>query len=414
MSSRLRCADAGSARLGAARRLFRVVAIALSCATTELSARDPAAAKPGAAALQPPPVETRPGAEYASGPRAFEGIPTIERTPNGRLWAAWFARREGGDDFVQLATSDDGGATWSPPRLVVDPPGNVCAFDPCLWLDPEGTLWLFWAQSAGRWDGRGGVWCVCSEDSQTRMPTWSAPRRICDGVMLNKPAALSDRDWLLPVSVWEKPVDPALSSEDLPPRRPSSGAMVFATSDFGQDFSLLARVLAPGRRYDEHHIITRADRSLWMLLRTPDGIAECDSADGGKTWSTPARSVIAHVNSRFCIRRLRSGSLLLITQEPPDRKTRSHLIARLSTDDGRTWQGGLMLDERPGVSYPDATEGPEGIIHVIYDFERQGSRQILLAQFNEGNVLRGKPSRTTRLRLVVNGTEEKPSERKPE
>jgi predicted neuraminidase len=376
--------------------------IAWCCALAFSPARDSTVARP--AALQPPPVNTRPGNEYAAGLRVFEGIPAIERTTDGRLWAAWFARHEGGDDFVQLVVSDDEGVTWSPPRLVIDPLGDVCAFDPCLWLDPEGMLWLFWAQSAGRWDGRGGVWCVCSEDSQARMPTWSAPRRICDGVMLNKPCALSDRGWLLPVSVWEMPADPALSRDDLPRRRPSSGAHVFSTADFGQSFSHLASVLVPERRYDEHHIVPRRDGSLWMLLRTPRGIAESDSADGGKTWSTPARSVIPHVNSRFCIRRLRSGSLLLVTQEPPDGKTRSHLVARLSTDDGRTWQGGLLLDERPGVSYPDATEGPKGTIHVIYDFERTGSRQILLAQFNEGSVLRGKPSRSTKLRTVVNAT----------
>ena len=128
---------------------------------------------------------------------------------------------------------------------------------------------------------------------------------------------------------------------------------------------------------------------------------ESFSTDGGRLWGDVQPSSIKNVNSRFCIRRLKSGHLLLVTHEPPDGKTRSHLVAHLSTDDGKTWQGGLMLDERAGISYPDATEGPKGTIHVIYDFERTSAKQILRAQFTEAHVLRGKPSRSTRLRLVV-------------
>lgn len=38
------------------------------------------------------------------------------------------------------------------------------------------------------------------------------------------------------------------------------------------------------------------------------------------------------------------------------RTSRSHLTAYLSKDDGTTWTGGLMLDERRGVSYPDGQQ----------------------------------------------------------
>ena len=372
------------------------------------SANDPA--------LQAPVVEFSQGARNIGGARIFQGIPTIERTANGRLWAAWFARDVDGEgcDHVLMVTSDDDGKTWSPPRLVIDPADDVCAFDPCLWLDPDGMLWLFWAQSLGRWDGRGGVWCITSEDSQTRAPTWSAPRRLCDGVMLNKPTVLSSGACLLPVSVWARPADPATPPEHRHDLAAESGANVHAFRDGGQSLAKLGQVRVPQREYDEHSIIERRDGSLWMLVRAPYGMAESGSTDGGMTWSEPGPSPIRHVNSRFCIRRLTSGNLLLITHEPPDLTTRSHLIARLSTDDGKTWQGGLMLDERPGVSYPDATEGPNGIINVIYDYQRTQSKQILMARFSEGNVLRGKPSRTSRLRVIVNqAADEASNEAKP-
>ena len=354
-------------------------------------------------AMDAPVVQTSPDARYAGNKRVFQGIPTIERTTNGRLWAAWFARSEdaGPDCHVLLVTSDDDGKSWTQPQVVIDPPGDVCAFDPCLWLDPDGLLWLFWAQSYGRWDGRGGVCCITSEDSQTHAPTWSEPRRLCDGVMLNKPTVLSTGAWLLPVSIWAKLADSKTAPRYRHDLGDASGALVFASRDSGQTFSRTGQVRVPKREYDEHHIVERKDGRLWMLVRTPHGIAESESTDGGRTWSDGKRSPIPNVNSRFCIRRLRSGSLLLVTHEPPDGRTRSHLMARISSDDGKTWKGGLLLDERPGVSYPDAIEGPKGIINVIYDFERWKSKQILMAQFNEGSVLRGKPSRSTRLRVPV-------------
>ena len=166
--------------------------------------------------------------------------------------------------------------------------------------------------------------------------------------------------------------------------------------------SVIGKVRVPQRKYDEHQIIERKEGTLWMLVRTPNGISESQSTDGGKTWSEAKRSAIPHVNSRFCIRRLRSGRLLLLTHEPPDGKTRSHLIAHLSDDEGMTWRGGLILDERPGVSYPDAIEGPKGVIRVIYDYDRTQTKQILMAQFTENNVLSARPARNTKLRMLVN------------
>jgi len=58
-----------------------------------------------------------------------------------------------------------------------------------------------------------------------------------------------------------------------------------------------------------------------------------------------------------------------------------------SDDDGRTWRGGLMIDERPGVSYPDGVQSPDGTIYLIYDYARQADRTILMATFTERDVL---------------------------
>lgn len=377
--------------------------LAISCCLLATLAAAQSSRRSADPAMKAPTVNTNPNVRHAAERRVFQGVPTLERTPDGRLWAAWIARTKEKvpDCHVVLVTSDNGGAAWSKPALVIDPPGVVCAFDPCLWLDPEGLLWLFWAQSSGLWDGRGGVWCITCEDWQSKASTWSRPRRLCNGVMINKPTVLRSGEWLLPVSVWADAKRADTASTHPHHLGEESGANVVVSRDLGLTFNLRGQVRVPQREYDEHQIIERRDGSLWMLVRTPHGIAESDSTDRGRTWSAARPSGIPHVNSRFCIRRLKSGSLLLITNEPPDGKARSHLIAHVSIDDGRTWRGGLMLDDRAGVSYPDAVEDDGGVIRVIYDFERTKAKQILMAQFNERNILSGRRSSTTRLRVVV-------------
>jgi len=64
--------------------------------------------------------------------------------------------------------------------------------------------------------------------------------------------------------------------------------------------------------------------------------------------------------------------------------------AWLSEDEGKTWQGGLMLDERKGNSYPDGFQAPDGRIYVSYNRNRATDGEILLAQFTEQDIIAGK------------------------
>lgn len=350
-------------------------------------------------ALQAAHVDTSPGAEYADDKRIWQGIPGIERTDNGRLWAVWYSggRTEEAGNYVLLATSSDNGETWSGPKAVVDPGVPLRAFDPTLWRDPQGRMRLFWAQSKERYDGRAGVWISTSDNAGSASPSWSEPIRISNGVMMNKPTVLSTGEWLLPVSVWtgSKPREYDLGSE--------KGANVIVSSDEGKTWSLLGQAKIEDTTYHEHMIVERKDGSLWMLSRTKYGVAESVSTDRGKTWSLGKPSEITNAASRFFIRRLSSGRLLLIKHTPVEDMARSHLTAYLSDDDGETWYGGLLLDEQMKVSYPDGVQAPDGTIYIIYDFERFDARQILMARFTEDDVKQGKIARKgSRLKILVN------------
>ena len=75
----------------------------------------------------------------------------------------------------------------------------------------------------------------------------------------------------------------------------------------------------------------------------------------------------------------------------------------LSEDEGQTWYGGLLLDGRTGVSYPDGVQAPDGRIYVIYDYSRTGEREILMARYTEQDVAEGRrASDAAELCILVN------------
>jgi hypothetical protein len=350
-------------------------------------------------ALRPPVIDTDPGPDYADELRIFQGIPGIERSPAGRLWALWYGGGDGetGENYVMLVTSEDDGKTWSPIRMVIDPPFPVRAFDPCLWTDPLGWLWLFWGQSYHHFDGRAGVWAIVSENPDDENPEWSEPRRLCNGVMMNKPTVLTTGSWLLPVTVWEWS-----ERTDITPQE--KNANVVSSTDQGITWGLLGGVERAGDGYCEHMVVEKHDGKLWMLIRAKYGIGESYSENGGITWTPGCPFSIKHTGSRFFISRLNSGNLILVKHGPIDVVTdRSHLTAYLSEDDGITWSDGLLIDERLGVSYPDGIQSPCGKIYIIYDFQRKGAEHILMATFNEDDLRSGRfASEDAVERILVN------------
>lgn len=342
-----------------------------------------------AAVFEMPEINLEPGDRYASHHRNWQGVPAIERAANGRLWVTWYSggQREDNENYVLLATSEDDGATWSEPVAVVDPPGMVRAWDPNLWHDPNGRLWWSWTQSCPMpgeaWDGIGGIWVAACGDSECATPTWSEPRRIAHGVSLNKPIVLSNGDWVWPRSIWwmfEQFKD--LDSQ----RKPG----VIVSQDQGVSWHWRGGATLDERVFDEPMVVELRDGTLWMLMRTRTGISESFSMDGGVSWSHARPSRLAGPSSRFYLRRLASGRLLLINHlGNPDRQ-RSRLTAMLSDDDGWTWPHRLLLDERVKVTYPDAVEGPDGTLRIVYDFDRYGEKEILMARVTEADIVAGK------------------------
>lgn len=353
--------------------------------------------KTGKYSMEPATLALPDPERYSS--RWFQGIPGIEILPDGRIVVCCYGNTlqgEGPGNYVILLISSDNGNSWHEILNILPPDEISRTYDPVVWLAPDKKLWLFYAQctSSGLWDcfdGKAGVWCVICDDPSEETLHWSSPVRLCDGVMMNKPTVLSDSSWAFPVALWA--CYPEKLSEEL---REKARPNILISYDRGKSFELRIGPDIPERTFDENVIVEKSDGTLWMLARTSYGSGESFSSDGGKSWSIPADSHLGGPESRFALRRLKSGKLCLINHQSlhqlPGEKfsqVRNKLAAWLSDDDGKSWYGRLLIDARDKVSYPDFTEDDNGAIYAVYDYNRLETGQIMMAKFTEADIAAG-------------------------
>jgi hypothetical protein len=346
------------------------------------------------------------------GNRLFQGIPGIEYNPmDSSFYATWYGggADEGPGNYAMLALSKDGGDSWSEVISVacVDMPVRV--YDPGLWCSPEGVFYWYWNQSYDKFDGRAGVWIARTLEKNSPFPPWEIPRRIGNGVMMNKPTVMAkDGIWCFPAAIWN--LDNMVTSypisypEDYQKERYSN---LLISLDRGKNFTLCAGPDIPERSFDEHMIVEKNNGAWELFVRTFYGIGAKVSSDQGRTWQHYHNNYSHHnvyrkgPSTRFFIRRLRSGRWLLVYHDHPG--IRCRLSAWLSEDEGQTWPWQLLLDERINVSYPDGTETNDGFIRIIYDRERYRDMEILMARFTEEDVLGGSiRDSQSRLKIMIN------------
>ena len=350
-------------------------------------------------------LDTSPAKRYRLANLDYGMTIGIEQTTGGRIWCCWVGGGDNSKAFFLLSWSDDGGETWSDTKAVLDPhdsrlPENRRTIVGNLWCDPEGRLWLFYDLSMTYYDGRAVTWAVVCDNPDAAHPRWSKPQFIGIGVSLNKPTVLSNGDWVLPSALWQRHVINVLldkgrkeniyhdSYHEYDPMR---GANLYISSDKGATWQWHKGVVIPNTNHEENMIVELSDGSLQMTSRSRKCIYRALSYDKGRTWSE-IEEWMPHVNARHFIRCLSDGRLLMVRHGMTDERTpkRSHLRAFISSDDGKTWQGGLLLDERLKISYPDGFESKDGYIYISYDRCRSTEGEILMARFTAEDVLQGK------------------------
>lgn len=341
---------------------------------------------------------------FYSSKRIWQGIPGIEVTSKGRIFSTFYSggTKEEVGNFVVLLKSDNG-ADFGEPIAAAYLDCHRC-YDPCLWIDPLNRLWFIWSCAPDF-----AVYAVICNDPDAEELKWSEVIKIGKDVMMNKPTVISTGEWLFPVAVWNYGVvTGGFNSEKEDDDRK---AFVYRSIDRGKSFVKIGGTDVKRRSFDEHMLLELNDGRIAMYVRTYYGIAVSYSYDGGKTWTKGVDSGLGGPCSRFFIRRLKSGRILLINHDTSE--SRSLLTAYLSEDDGSTWKYKLVLDERNDVSYPDAAIGKDGYIYITYDRERgaylntleeaySSAREILFAKITEEDIIRGNITDTgSKLKCII-------------
>ena len=340
---------------------------------------------------------------YLRADRRFAGIPSLAISPkSGRQWRTFYAGPTDGEDsnnFVVLETRATATEPWRE-VLYYDPDGDgpLRAFDPEVWVSPDGRLQWTWTERAvvlrdgasnrftHRDDAHGeALMAVTLDADDTPAGPYPSPRRLLDGgVMMCKPIVARDGRWLYPVAFW---------NDDF-------SARIYASTDHGQTLAPVGGATLPGRvrEFEEHNVVELKDGTLRVYMRGRSNRGwnawQADSHDGGRTWDTAKTCPFPHTNSRLFVRRLQSGALLLVKNGPIDKplaaenyRGRADMTAYVSDDDGATWKGGLLF-QKGACAYPDGDQASDGTIYITCDGDRYTKQEIFEAAFTEADIRR--------------------------
>lgn len=304
---------------------------------------------------------------------------TIAETPLG-LVAAWFGgtKEKHPDVGIWLSRHVDG--EWTSPVEVTNglqqrrPDGSAdryACWNPVLFQPSDGPLLLFY-----KCGPEPKAWWGMFMTSIDGGATWSAPRRLPDGIIgpvKNKPIQLADGMIICPSSTedhgWRLHLE--------------------RTTDLGQTWSRSAPLNDGEAKGAIQPSILLHEDGRWQLLardrRRVGNVWTTWSSDGGQTWSELASSDLPNPSSGTDAVTLRDGRQLLVynhTQRPSDDApigdSRGVLNVALSND-GIHWQAALVLEDGEGeFSYPAVIQSDDGLVHVTYTWDRRRIKHVVL------------------------------------
>ena len=329
---------------------------------------------------------------YESAPFPECHASTIAETGDG-LVAAWFGGTRERHPDVGIWVSRLEGERWTPPVEVANGAGFATnrfpTWNPVLFQPETGPLLLFYkvGPSPSKWWGM----LMTSADGGR---TWSAPRRLPDGILgpiKNKPVQLPNGELLCPSSTeddgWRVHFE---STSDL-------GRTWHATSPvndgrtigaiqpsilFHRETGSADRLETPKGAESRKSRSAAEPSTLQALGRTRQGrIFEIWSNDGGRTWGEMRLTQLPNPNSGTDAVTLRDGRQLLVYNHNGAAKGRNPLNVALSPD-GKKWFAAAVLENDPtapnGFAYPAVIQTRDGLVHVTYTWKRLRIKHAVL------------------------------------
>ncbi len=311
---------------------------------------------------------------YLQGEFIYETAPfpschasTIAETDAG-LVAAWFGGTGEGNPDVGIWVSRRQAGKWTAPieaanGLQSDGKRWPC-WNPVLFRPSSGPLLLFYkvGPSPRTW---WGMLRTSTDDGRT----WSAPRRLPDGILgpvKNKPVQLRDGALLCGSST---------ESED----RPSLWRVHFErTADLGATWQRIGPV-NDGITFSaiQPSILFLGGSRLQAVGRTRQGkVFQIFSEDDGRSWGAMTATSLPNPNSGTDALTLKDGRHLIVYNHSGS--GRSPLNVAVSTD-GQEWKAALVLEDSPGeYSYPAVIQARDGKVHVTYTWNRKRVKHVVI------------------------------------
>ncbi|QHN03010.1 SUMF1/EgtB/PvdOfamily nonheme iron enzyme [Granulicella sp. WH15] len=289
----------------------------------------------------------------------------IQILPNGDAIAAYYNtpdREDDPDQTVLIMRRRAGSEEWDMPEAFPQFADAALAA-PVFWNDTThpGKIWLFWGFP--RLIGAGPFCYAISNDNGA---TWSPvifpyfPNPI--GRYVSQPinSIVRAKDGTIYI-----PTDSTGRDSD----GNGSVSAVWATKDEGKTWYDTG-----GRTAGRHTTIVMAKNGDILGFGGKNSNIEgrmplARSTDGGKTWTkskTPFDQLLS--GERPSVIRLASGRLFFVADYNPTNQKHIHKdgsYVALSDDDGATWTMKKLPSDVLTVGYTTATQGPDGIIHVV-------------------------------------------------
>ncbi len=298
---------------------------------------------------------------------------TIEQTGDA-LVAAWFGGSGESHSDVDIWLSRRGEGGWSEVETVADgrQPGGerYATWNPVLFQPDSGPLMLFYKVGPDETEWWGEV-----KTSGDGGRTWSAARRLPEdilGPIKNKPVQLADGAILSGSSV-EYFVDPETQEDEV------WQAHIERSTDGGESWTKIGP-LNDGSRFNaiQPSILIWPEGRLQLLCRSERAgrIVEAWSEDRGLTWGPLEATSLPNPDAGTDAVTLADGRALLVYNHT----TKGRRVINVAvSDDGRSWQAALVLEDQPGeYSYPAVIQTTDGLVHVTYTWRRKRIKHVVL------------------------------------
>ncbi len=301
-------------------------------------------------------------------------------------------------------TSDDEGATWTWPRVLLDSPTDDR--DAGALETRQGTL-LVSSFTSLAYEPRLKSALQADAGTKEAMPPEQLARWKAVHARLDEASRSADLgEWIIRSTDGGKTWSPRLPTLLNSPHGPiqlRDGRLLYAgkqlwtgerrigvaeSKDDGLTWQWLADIPTrqgdtPFNDYHELHAVEAGDGTLIVQIRNHSAIhqhetLQSESRDGGRTWSEPHSIGVWGLPSHLL--RLRDGRLLMSYghRRPPFGNQ-----ARLSTDHGKTWSEPLVLsaDGIGGdLGYPSTVELGDGTLLTVWYEQMKASRRAVLRQ----------------------------------